>query len=113
MSHFQNVLGNLSVTVFTLVPLLQEKQLNKPCLSWQPQLPVTRAKIREVSEGPLRENRLGQPALCGCVRPAYEDVGSPWPSGSFQCTRVRWVQKRQEEIADSEKKPRVVAADDE
>lgn len=29
MSHYQNVLGNFIITVVALVPLLQEKQLNK------------------------------------------------------------------------------------
>lgn len=66
----------ISVTVFTLVPLLQEKQLNKTCLGWQPQLPVSRAKIREVSGGPLRENRLGQPDCVFCARSDCEGDGT-------------------------------------
>lgn len=87
--------------MFALVPLLQEKQLSKSCLSWQLQLPVSRAKIRKVREGPLRENRLSQPVLCALHEAPVIDDGSLLPSGSCQCSGMRWAQKEQEETAGS------------
>lgn len=87
--------------MFALVPLLQEKQLSKSCLSWQLQLPVSRAKIRKVREGPLRENRPNQPAWCALREAPVIDDGSLLPSGSCQCSGMRWAQKEQEETASS------------
>lgn len=87
--------------MFALVPLLQERQLSKSRLSWQLQLPVSRAKIRKVREGPLRENRLSQPALCALREAPVIDDSSLWPSGSCQCSGMRLAQKEQEETAAS------------